>query len=272
MNQYKQYPSFKVFSWSIHELNGLSYRSLQQEAKIHGIRAKQKKSLLLDALVKKFNEKQAKIKKIYAVLKIQMWWKNTLFIKHTIPTLKSLRLIPNKFICDRYYVKQDKPYGTIRVRYINFIQKKCAARSLLYNNFKRKYILKYHYRLYGLNRKLNKELFRRNTPQQIRNTFILPSKVVAAVKDRKEWIRLNKLEEYIAHGHITIDNLENELVKTFPGDKLKILNRREEREQIRLRVEALERERRERDRKYYAGQSIEWYGGGMWARGNNSGY
>ena len=44
MSQYKQYPSFKVFSWNIQELNGLSYRSLQQEAKIHGIRAKQNDS------------------------------------------------------------------------------------------------------------------------------------------------------------------------------------------------------------------------------------
>ena len=235
MSQYKQYPSFKVFSWSIQELNGLSYRSLQQEAKIHGIRAKQKKCLLLDALVKKFNEKQEKIKKLYAVLKIQMWWKNTLFMKHTIPTLKTLRFLPKKYIYDRYYVEQYKPYGTIWVKRVNFIQKSCWK----YFGSKlvpRHYVLRAHYGLYGLNKKLHKELGP-SLLNRYRPTSLLPSKVVGVLKSRKERIRLNKLEEYIAHGHITIDNLENKLVKPLPGDKLKILKRQEERELKRIHEE-----------------------------------
>ena len=52
-----------------------------------------------------------------------MWWKNTLFMKHTIPILKTLRIIPKMYIYDRYYVEQNKPYGTIRVKRVNFIQK-----------------------------------------------------------------------------------------------------------------------------------------------------
>ena len=228
MSQYKQYPSFKVFSWNIQELNGLSYRSLQQEAKIHGIRAKQKKCLLLDALVKKFNEKQEKIKKLYAVLKIQMWWKNTLFMKHTIPILKTLRIIPKMYIYDRYYVEQNKPYGTIRVKRVNFIQKSCLKYWPCRKLVPRHYVLRALYYLYGLNKKLHKELGP-NLLNRYRPMSILPSKVVAVLKSRKERIRLNKLEEYIAHGHITIDNLENEFVKPLPGDKLKILQRQEER-------------------------------------------
>ena len=267
MSQYKQYPSFKVFSWNIQELNGLSYRCLQQETKIHGIRAKQKKCLLLDALVKKFNEKQEKIKKLYAVLKIQMWWKNTLFIKHTIPTLKTLRLVPKTYIYDRYYVEQNKPYGTIRVKYVNFIQKSCLKYFPSRKLVPRHYVLRAHYYLYGLNKKLHKELgpnlLNRYCPMSI-----LPSKVVGVLKSRKERIRLNKLEELIEIGSVTLDNLENTFVKTLPGDKLKILNLREEKELLRIQAEErrkrLEEEKRERIRKYNASQSIKWYGGGMW--------
>ena len=270
MSQYKQYPSFKVFSWSIQELNGLSYRSLQQEAKIHGIRAKQKKCLLLDALVKKFNEKQEKIKKLYAVLKIQMWWKNTLFIKHTIPTLKTLRLLPKIYIYDRYYVEQNKPYGTIRVKRVNFIQKNLmkAWRSCSYQP--RNYIVRLYYSLYGLNKKLNKEF--KSTHNHYRPTSLLPSKVIGVLKSRKERIRLNKLEEYIAHGHITIDNLENEFVKPLPGDKLKILKRQEERrlKQIHDEVKKIVMEIIDKvvpdDRSNDSSDKDDYYTGGMFSR------
>ena len=270
MSQYKQYPSFKVFSWSIQELNGLSYRSLQQEAKIHGIRAKQKKCLLLDALVKKFNEKQEKIKKLYAVLKIQMWWKNTLFIKHTIPTLKTLRLLPKIYIYDRYYVEQNKPYGTIRVKRVNFIQKNLmkAWRSCSYQP--RNYIVRLYYSLYGLNKKLHKEF--NSTHNHYRPTSLLPSKVIGVLKSRKERIRLNKLEEYIAHGHITIDNLENEFVKPLPGDKLKILQRQEERrlKHIHDEVKKIVMEIIDKvvpdDRSNDSSDKDDYYTGGMFSR------